>query len=789
MDSPGPGEATISSWNYPSFRESWPLAGIILLLAGALLILSSGLKIPVEAMIGAGFVLFFVSPGMLFCVIMLARKRLTLLEYVPISIALSMGVWAFPGMAAYYLEWSLRTVIVFELSIIAVLLGLAMVRLVSSKGASGPGGQTYPWSYGAVILTAVALFVLAAWTGAFRGVGLDWDYFNYISAIKKLVVWDQASIAHFAYKDAPPDPIHSYNIWALQWAIIAKLFHLDPITLYARSALFTIPAAALSVYALARRLFSPDVARTAFFMYVCYHVIYGGLLFLGRTTFYPADTQWLVVFPACVVLYKLFEKEGKGKLWLLAGVALSVLGMSMVHVLWGLCFYLTIGSYALILLLKRLGVARAISAAWRDGKAKYIGAMILLAGLPFLAVIVDCIVMARTPNPDGATPLLGIGWAFPPRVYAAVFVMVPALYFAWLAYKYRGPWQGGDDPLTPAIIRAVLAIATCLVVAIPYIILRSQAIEATDWSAFGRNPYRAFITPTLFILNPFQRSLGNPNMTFYPLYIAGYLCLPALWFTGRKERGYLLALAALVLVPLICFHPVFATLFTGFFSLGYLRRLLRLAAIFSFFPAALVVNGAAGRIFNEESRPLLNISLSFIVCALIGAACILFSAKPVYYNRMLKKTIVITQGSSKDSLIYDDTPYRLLERGGWFGPDDVIFSDMWTSYRLTAYLPQFVAVQQKPGTGVADQDERRRLELEFFDSRTGLPEMREILDSFQATGVVINRNPGYKIYNLPLAHPEAVGKIKKDPKHFELLLDQGDWVIFKYLKQNAEDEQ
>ena len=119
--------------------------------------------------------------------------------------------------------------------------------------------------------------------------------------------------------------------------------------------------------------------------------------------------------------------------------------------------------------------------------------------------------------------------------------------------------------------------------------------------------------------------------------------------------------------------------------------------------------------------------------------------------------------------------------GDWFEPDDVIFSDIWTSYRLTAYLPQYVAAQHKPGTGVADQDERRLIEVEFFDPRTTQSRRIEILDRFKARGVIVNRNPTYGLptYRLAADHPEMITILKEDPKYFELLFDEGDWAIFR----------
>jgi len=742
-------------------------------------VLAAGISAPVELKIGLGFFLFFVAPGLVFMLVFFPRQRLHRLEAYPAAIALTMGLWSVPGLIAYSMEWALSTVMVVELAILGALVAAALFRIVRFVPYEpDPGDVAAPGHAVVVAAVALGLGALGLWLGAFRGVVLDWDYFNYISHVNKLVAWDRASIAHFAYADAPPDPIHSYNIWALNWAMIAKVFNLDPISLYARSAFLTIPAAGLAFYSMARRLVGADAARTALILYAAYHFIHGGLLFLGRTTFYPADSQWLIVFPSCVALF-LKKMEGKSP-GLLVGLALAALGLSITHVLWGLCLYIVIGLYWLSGASLRIGAWRATWAAWQTGGRLYLYCLGLWFLIPPAVMAAAIFLMMNGGDLSGRDPILGVWPWWPSWLPAALFVLVPLILFAARIYSSRPRPQGpeGVAELTRRVGVVVLVMAA---VALPYALLRYQAIGATDWGQFGRNPYRVFLTPDLFFLNPFQRSLGNPNMTFYPLYLLGYLCLPVLiWKSGRKAGAWLVV-AVLAAVPFICFNPAAATLFADLFSLGYLRRLLRLAAIFSVLPAGLAIHLIVSRALDQKARPVAHVIAALVIATAIGAACIPFKAKPRYYNDMLDRARKIARIYPKDSLIYDDEPFRAIEEGGWFEPDAVIFSDLWTSYRLTAYLPQFVAVQQKPGAGVKDQDERRLLEVEFFDPRTGPARRREIMDRFGAAGVIVNRNPGYKlaVYRLSCGHPEIITLLKQDPAHFEPVHDQGDWAIFK----------
>lgn len=739
-----------------------------------------------EIRIALGFFLFFIAPGFVLGSILVPAGRLRPAERMGTVVALSMGAWAFPGLLCYHLGLSLHLCLLIELSVLSILLVMALTLSWVSGEGSDPDPKVALNRWGTVSVWAVILLIAAitAWTGAFRGVTLDWDYFNYISAVRKLVSWSRAGIGHFAYPDAPPDPIHSYNIWALQWALIAKLYRLDPIELYSRAAFLTVPLATFSFYALGRRLFTADVSRTALFLFCSYQVIYGGMLFLGRTTFYPADSQWLIAFPSCLCLFLLVvEGRERGCFHNLGGLialALTVLAMSITHVLWGLCFYLVLGFFALALLLRRLGLGRAVAAAWKCGGGRSLSLALLLAATPLVFALIDCIAMIRSDNLQGFSPLIGGGADFSTPAYALVFVILPAAIVLAAAWRHRPRATLQELDMEYTVLFIVIVIAVCLAAAVPYILVRSRTVESTDWTQFGRNPYRAFITPGLFFLNPFERSLQNPNMTFYPIYLIGYLGLPLLLKKAREDYGYMIVIAVLTAVPLVCFHPVLATMFAEHFSLGYLRRLLRLAALFSFFPAALIVHRVAERVWSGLKRPMLNILLSLAICSVLAGACILFPASPTYYNHLAEKTLEIARNSPKNSLIYDDRPFQAIAENEWFKPNDVIFSDFWTSYRLTAHLPNYVAVQHKPGTGVPDQGRRMLFESEFFNPATDVSRMREILDRFRVRGVIINRSPGYRLYGFACGHPEAVGKLKADPEHFKLLYDRGDWAVFRY---------
>lgn len=272
-------------------------------------------------------------------------------------------------------------------------------------------------------------------------------------------------------------------------------------------------------------------------------------------------------------------------------------------------------------------------------------------------------------------------------------------------------------------------------------------------------------------------------MTFHPLFWLGLVLSPWLYKSGRsKSRVSALAgFWGLIGVVLLVLHPVAASVFAHFFTLGYLRRILRLAAIFVFLPLGVFFESLCSRFKLKEFHAYAG---CLILAVLISFALVPAPAEPLYQG-LLKRMAMLTKPQNRDTLMSDDTPFRFIAEQKLAGPDSVIFSDLYTSFRATAYLGCYVAVQAKPGVGVADQDQRRKDELEFFNASTSLGRMREILFKYKADLVIINRNPQYEFYGMPLSHPEAIGKLSSLPEAYEKVFDNGEWAIFLVRRDNS----
>lgn len=150
------------------------------------------------------------------------------------------------------------------------------------------------------------------------------------------------------------------------------------------------------------------------------------------------------------------------------------------------------------------------------------------------------------------------------------------------------------------------------------------------------------------------------------------------------------------------------------------------------------------------------------------------------YSNLLQKMIALSKPELRESLGFKDSAIEYLSENNLVKPEEVVYSDIYTSFRLSAYLGCYVGVQHKPGVGVWDQDIRRNEEMEFFSGEVSVERMVEILKKRRANWVIINRNPQYQFYNLSLGHPETVGKLESAGEWFSKVYDKGDWVIFRF---------
>ncbi len=748
------------------------VSGLVIL--GGELFIAGGFEPGRSLKITFGFLTLFFFPGFCLAEILSGKERIDFIDQLGWSVVLSLGIYSYPGLLAFIfklrLEW-----IFWLFFILAVLFWLGAIFSSFSVRAGFFSIRKLSWEKASGVILIFLAGLLAYYVGGFRGPGHDWDLFNYIGEVRKFLVWGGAEVHHYFYLDAPPDPVHSYDLWALLWSVLAFKNRLDPIPLYIHSVFLTIPLCLFSFWSFARRGVGELGGFFAFSFYYFFQLFYGGLQFLARSSFYPADSMWLLCFPGLLSFWFFYlEKGGKARL---IATCFSALGMSIVHILWGLVWYLVLGFYLLWEIFRALALTKILkdfSGSWGKKFLKFIFWALVI--FPYLLSLFYIFYKLRQEPPLWFKPIFSEFFLDRLWFYALVFLAVPVFILVYLA-RERLRRSKEKFALDQNFKKVLGIIFFSLLIALPYICLRAEVVRYTQWESFGRNPYRALITPELFFLNPFKRSFFNPNMSFHPFFWLGVI-FSLLFFFWKRDKFSPLARAGFYSfwsVIALVLNPVYSSVFAKFFTLGYLRRILRLPALLGFLFA-----GGVWERFGLKREQTRRLVLVWIFSALISLALIPAPAEPLYRG-LFKKMIFLAKKENRDRLLDDSEPFEYLKKNHLIKPKEVVFSDILTSFRLPAYLGCYVAVQHKPGVGVPDQDERRKEEQEFFHSQTSLERILEILKKRKASWVIINRNPGYKLpaYPVSFGHPETAGKLLSAPQYFEKIYEKDDWLIFR----------
>ena len=306
-----------------------------LLIFGLERLVVSGYELNVSARIAAGFLCLFFFPGLCLAEIFLSKDDADFADRIAFAFPLSLALFVLPALAFFVFETRLEKIFPVLMGLALAVWLAALVKCFFAPPASGAKPGAGRW----VALALIACSGVLAWlVGASRGPEHDWDLYNYIGMVRKFLLWDQAGIRHYFYVDAPPDPIHSYNLHALIWAIIAGKNRIDPVPLYIHSAFLTVPLCFFSFFSMARRALGDRAGFLAFVFYLFFQMIFSGLYFVGNSTFYPDDAIWLLCLPVLLSLAFLYLEKSGWRLLLLS--SLSALAVSVVHPLWGLAFYM-----------------------------------------------------------------------------------------------------------------------------------------------------------------------------------------------------------------------------------------------------------------------------------------------------------------------------------------------------------------------------------------------------------------------------------------------------------------
>ncbi len=706
------------------------------------------------------FIGMVVSPGYLL-LRLLSYEPLDPWETYPLSLVMGVLLFGLVGMAMFLLMAPVYAGLIV-MPIIALALFLWFFVFSKREHTWEKGWYLEPCGVGLIFAAVVFISLIIAWKlGSFRGWAVEWDYYTYITMVRRLVTRGFAANFPIAFANEGSDPVHSYNIWALMWAAISTGLRMDPVTLYVKSGFLTIPAAILAFYALSGSFFERRAAMASTVIYSVYHFAAMGFILLGRCSYYNSDPAWLIFFPICIkFVHDYMQKGGSRRLASSAG---AVLITFLVHPLWGVLAGVAAAMTAVVTLLANRGhIGPVYGWNWRVGWFLLVLPVVwavykLLVGVPVQGV--------------GGTPSF---WEF------AAFVMIPVA--LWLPFLYR---SAANNPRQAKRVAALVGAA--IVVSAPFALLRVMEATGARPEEFSLvREYNRFITPKLFVLHPLAFSYTAPDMTLYPWSVLGLLALPWLILRYAKgDRALLVVIVGTLFMGFVAFHPYLAWIFGKTLHVAYLRRALRFSAMF----AAL---GAGAGIWALSGMARRWAGLALIAAALVFAvAAAWYPVRPDYFRGAAGKSwFIMTKAPTEGLFWHHDENAHKKENVTWDTErfagllDDVplrhtVTSDVFTSYRLTAYRDVYVIDRLKPSTGAMDSAERERDASALVTAAGNNEIICNIMRKYDSRRLLVNAAPGYKLRGYYLWHPRTVKAILNSGKYFQPLSSSGPWLLFE----------
>jgi Family of unknown function (DUF6077) len=323
-------------------------AYVVLLSAGALVLIgplrSTFAEAPLISFLGTLFL--FMVPG-----VMLVRgffgEHLSGAAMVPVSFAISVGIFALLGVPFLLLHQSLELYIWIAGAIVAASLVAAVLRMLRRKPTAENGARirsslTWLWIPFLLLSTALACVSMA------RAQGTLGDMWVYLASVRDFLSADKLALHDPYFGDEVGASRVKINGWLLEQAALSRVSGLDPIELvltYLKPTLVVMSL--LAFYALALTLFKSEAAALlAGSLYALFFLIYlhptaaslGGE-FIGRV----AEDKFVARFlflPIALVFAYLFLESRKLRYpmvfaffcWAVVAihpVGLAIIGLSM----------------------------------------------------------------------------------------------------------------------------------------------------------------------------------------------------------------------------------------------------------------------------------------------------------------------------------------------------------------------------------------------------------------------------------------------------------------------------
>jgi hypothetical protein len=207
--------------------------------------------------------------------------------------------------------------------------------------------------------------------------------------------------------------------------------------------------------------------------------------------------------------------------------------------------------------------------------------------------------------------------------------------------------------------------------------------------------------------------------------------------------------------------------------------------MFASLSAGLVVTWMAEK-FGLRKR----VFVEAIVFLALACAVWAYPYSPPYFERAFDKAVfIISKAPSRGLFWHPEYDIYKAHSANWdterfdemlssVKNGDTIFSDRFTSYRLTAYRDVYVVCRFKPSQSVRDQMKREEDQARFFAEKNN--ESRcQILKKYNARWVLLNLDPDYRVRDYYLGDPWTARELEADKERFSVVNQGDNWVLFR----------
>lgn len=445
---------------------------------------------PIPALLFLATFALFMVPGLVVAPMVLPESKLAGLARVPLAFTLSAGIFGFAALPGLILSKSITFYPTICGGILAMFLGLAVVRLVR-RSTPSPARLGFGVALSTRLLWVpfVLLAGVLAWISAMKVPRPAEDAWFYLSLVRNLFETGELEAGGFSLEagglEVGDFSRLTLNGWLPQQSMLSTISGLDPVVLVLQYLAPTLVVVALlALYALARVLLENEKAAlvigslSALFLLVSFSSpSFKSVLAGGELVNYITEDKFVaryIFLPVALSLAILFMRD---RSWRALGLFFFVcLSVAVVHPL-GLVFIgISVGGFGLV----HLAIKRRNWRAWSGVGGLWLALLIITGPPAWYLLATDNPLLSKldSTNPDVAANLID-SWQYQQRLLEigeGSFVMHPSLLLdprMLIVYLLGVPFliwkiKQAKDDLAAQLLLGVLAFVPVLIF-VPYV--------------------------------------------------------------------------------------------------------------------------------------------------------------------------------------------------------------------------------------------------------------------------------------------------------------------------------